>query len=1438
MLRRTLFSVAILILVSTISYAQLSNYQSAVGVLGQTDFVSKTSGTSDYQLSGPNGVAVDPTTGKVFVVDRSNHRILRWSSTSAATNGSKAEAVFGQADFTTKTTGTTAAKFNNPIGIHIDNNGRMWVGDFSNNRVLRFDNASSKTSGSNADGVLGQSDFTTGTAGVTASKLSGPCGIMVDNKGNLWVSEFNNHRVTKFANAAGKTNGASADAVLGQPDFTTNASGLTSAKMANPNALFVDRDGRLWVSDYGNNRYLRFDAAAGKANGADANGVLGQPNFTTKTAATTKSGSGTTRFIWGDNFGRIYCVQEDNHRILVYENGAAKANGADADFVLGQPDFTTKTVLTPATAASFNVPRAMTVDNVTGNIWVADYSNNRVLRFEIKKQFTVANSMSASGVLGQADFVTKTAGSGNNKLNAPNGIAIDPTTGKLFIADRSNHRILRYTSAEAVKNGGVAEAVLGQPDFTTVSSGLTQAKFNNPIGIHVDKAGRLWVGDFSNNRVLRFDNASTKANGASADGVLGQADFVTSTTAASATKVSGPCGIQVDDAGTLWVSEFNNHRVTRFDNAAAKTNGAAADGVLGQPDFTTNASATTAAKMANPNGLFVDQDGRLWVSDYGNNRFSRFNGAAQKANGAEADGVLGQADFTTKLSTTTKNGSGTTRFVWGDAEGRIYLVQESNHRILVYENGAYKSNGADADYVLGQSDFVSKVVPAPPTPSSLNVPRAIAIDNSNGFLWVADYSNNRVLRFDLKQQSSVTKFVSLTSPNGGEDWGKGTKQNITWNSGNVATVKLEYSDDNGAKWNLIGTEDASKQKYEWTLPDITSTTVLVRISDNSNSSISDVSDKVFRIGEVIYSLNVISPNGYQSWGAGSKKNIMFEAKGVANVKIEYSLNNGSTWNSVTNSTPAATGTFNWTLPTAKSDVALIKITGVENPISDVSDKAFSIVTAKPINANDIVFFADSPTPSFYDPSWGFFTAPSTLELINGSKAPVTTKYSLVGNYSIKMNWKSGEKGDWAFAIASDGWVGRDIMQKDTLVLNIFSEIEMGGFQMPSIFLEDTGNKKTARTSLSKYIPWIYPNQWYKVYIPLKWFKDNPGAADLTTIKTIFFGQDVVDNMPNTFYFDDIRLIGGKAISGDQRKVVVVLGSSTAAGTGATSADSAWVGRYRKYMLSKDPDSYLVNLAIGGYTTYDIMASDFAAPSGKPTPKVNNNITKALTYKPTAILINLPSNDANMNFTVTEQMNNMRAITKLAADQKIKVWVTTTQPRNFGVVAQRTNLIQAKDSIIAYYKDKSVDVFTPLANTDGTIKTIYNSGDGVHLNNAGHKVIFDKFVSAKVWETITDIEEIEMQIPTQFAVSQNYPNPFNPTTTIEFALPTASRVDLKIYDVLGQEIATLANTTYSAGTHRVVWDASRLASGMYIYRIVASGDNNSQYTRTLKMMLTK
>jgi hypothetical protein len=99
-------------------------------------------------------------------------------------------------------------------------------------------------------------------------------------------------------------------------------------------------------------------------------------------------------------------------------------------------------------------------------------------------------------------------------------------------------------------------------------------------------------------------------------------------------------------------------------------------------------------------------------------------------------------------------------------------------------------------------------------------------------------------------------------------------------------------------------------------------------------------------------------------------------------------------------------------------------------------------------------------------------------------------------------------------------------------------------------------------------------------------------------------------------------------------------------------------------------------------------------------------------------------------------------------------------------------------------------------------------------------------------------EAVVTVPREFALEQNYPNPFNPSTKINFSLAADSKVTLKVYDLLGQEVVTLVNGELAAGEQEVTFNAAALNSGVYFYRINAEGANGRNFTSVKKMILTK
>ena len=226
--------------------------------------------------------------------------------------------------------------------------------------------------------------------------------------------------------------------------------------------------------------------------------------------------------------------------------------------------------------------------------------------------------------------------------------------------------------------------------------------------------------------------------------------------------------------------------------------------------------------------------------------------------------------------------------------------------------------------------------------------------------------------------------------------------------------------------------------------------------------------------------------------------------------------------------------------------------------------------------------------------------------------------------------------------------------------------------------------------------------------------DGPGGTDNSCILNPARQAPVIAALSDTLltasqlYQQTVRAASGDALG----LRVVVLGSSTAAGTGASS-NRGWVDLLHNYLLTQLPNHQLFNLAVGGYTTRDVL----------PTGNANHNITQALSLDPSVVLVNLPSNDVARSISDEESMRNFAALKEAADAEGVPIYFTTTQPRNFSSVGTRQRLATQADQIKALFSPYVISIYSELADSNQRIKPQYGSGDGIHLNNAGHQFIF-------------------------------------------------------------------------------------------------------------------
>jgi len=276
----------------------------------------------------------------------------------------------------------------------------------------------------------------------------------------------------------------------------------------------------------------------------------------------------------------------------------------------------------------------------------------------------------------------------------------------------------------------------------------------------------------------------------------------------------------------------------------------------------------------------------------------------------------------------------------------------------------------------------------------------------------------------------------------------------------------------------------------------------------------------------------------------------------------------------------------------------------------------------------------------------------------------------------------------------------------------------------------------------------------------------------------------------------------------QDKRVVAIGSSTTAGSGATSKDSCWVNclnRYYKCQLGIADSVY--NLGISGSDFYRAMPTGYIPPALRPFPDTENNVTKACFLlkdisNPAygVVIVNFPTNNYN-NYSIAEIMSSLQVIYDSATGTGNRCFITTTQPRTDGIfntAAVKRKLADIKDSIINRFETaNTLNFWDGMYNpSDTSILDKYSSGDMIHFNNAGHRELFDRVVAKNIFN-----------LPVWYSKSSGSLNnlaTWGSNMDGSGSNPTSFTADFQLFNVVNNTSPTItANWTLSGNNTRLV-----------------------------------
>ncbi len=322
-----------------------------------------------------------------------------------------------------------------------------------------------------------------------------------------------------------------------------------------------------------------------------------------------------------------------------------------------------------ALSASLNKPAGLALDG-TGNLYFADYLNNRIRKISTSGMITTIAGTGVAGYSGDGASALLA------KINHPIGVATD-AAGNVYFADNGNNSVRKISVA------GIITTVAGSPTGVAGSTGdlgpAVAALLNAPTGVFVDVANNLYISDYGNNTVRRVNPAGTITR---IGGTIGVAGAGGDAGPANSATLNGPYGLYVDAAANVYVADANNNKIRMISAGAVISTVAgnsAGVGGMGTPGFGGDGGKALAAacQLNHPTGVFVDNKGNLLIADEYNNRVRVVNncGYINTLDGSGTAGFAGDGLIPAAAEMDSL------QFVVSDSKENLYISDRSNNRI-------------------------------------------------------------------------------------------------------------------------------------------------------------------------------------------------------------------------------------------------------------------------------------------------------------------------------------------------------------------------------------------------------------------------------------------------------------------------------------------------------------------------------------------------------------------------------------------------------------------------------------------------------------------------------------------------------------------------------------------------------------------------------------
>jgi uncharacterized protein (TIGR03437 family) len=565
------------------------------------------------QLSAPCGIAVDAA-GNLYIPDPGNNRIRKFSNgviTTVAGNGTSG--------YSGDNGPATSAELSGPGAVALDAAGNLYIADAGNKVIRKVSNGVIATVAGGGSGCTQQTDSLGDGCPATGAPLSDPTGVAVDTAGNVYIADANYSVVRKVSNGIITTVAGGGNLCTQRTDVMGDGCPATAARLNEPGGIVLDGTGNLYIADGSSIRLVTASA-----------GVI-----------TTVAGAGTTGFggdngpatsaqLWNadsialDAAGDLYIGDQWNMRVRKVSGGIITTIAGNGNADAGDGG--------PADGAQLDTPSGIAVDG-GGDVFIGDNIDARIRE--------VSNGM-----------ITTAA-----RVGVPWGIAVD-AAGDLFATQGS-------TIVEVTRGVVTTVAGGGMPNSLGDNGPATKAYLTLPYGVAVDSAGDLYIADTFNNRIRKVTSGIiTTVVGCNLNCELGDGGPASSTT------LSGPMGVMVDASDRLYIADTNNNRVRMVSNGIITT----VAGSAYLPGFGGDGGPATSAQLNSPWGLASDSLGSLYIADRGNAVIRRVSG------GVITTIAGGGTEYGENIPATSAQ-IGYPDGIAVDSDGNVYITDGASNRV-------------------------------------------------------------------------------------------------------------------------------------------------------------------------------------------------------------------------------------------------------------------------------------------------------------------------------------------------------------------------------------------------------------------------------------------------------------------------------------------------------------------------------------------------------------------------------------------------------------------------------------------------------------------------------------------------------------------------------------------------------------------------------------